>query len=894
MSSDPEILPAGYCLDYYLIERVLGRGGYEITYLAEHVDSAERVVIREFFPHSFCHRGANQSVEVELDSDEFSPGLSAYSAETARLIDLHHPALENVIDGFEANGTAYRVLEYVDGRTLAELVRSDGNVDEASLKQILGDVTGGLDYLHGKGMFHLGVRAHEILVRRDSSAVLLAFSPARRAFFSQSGTLDRIARDDYSPVESFLSSDGEVGPWTDIYMLGMVAYYATSADSGAGMLDAVTRIKLQGDMPPAVQRAQGNYGVALLEAIDHAIMVEPEDRPQTIAQWREELFGALAAEDSASADHLHALKNGYQLHEYRIERVLGAGGFGITYLAYDTLLKKTVAIKEYLPSEFALRLEGETVLPKAFADQDDYNWGLRRFLDEASTLAQFDHPNLNRVYRVFEGNGTAYIVLDYVEGQTLSDLLKQRGCLTEPVLIRLLTELLSGLKCVHEAGYVHRDIKPGNIMIRPDGSAVLLDFGAARQAIGQRSKSLTSILTPGYAPIEQYDSKAEDVGPWSDIYALGMLAYRAVTGVGDGELPDAVTRSRYRSKGQHQRDIKPAVEAAAGQFGAALLASIDRAIQLEEEARFQKVQEWQRALSAGEDEQRDPVGSTPQVIAGNPWLWSIAVIALIAVAGGGLWLWQNSTTDAGKDVGTYDGFVDTRPGNADSTLSAGDQTTTGSSGEDVENPAAVSAQYSAEQLQLLELGEKLYVSEGCNACHGEGGYAGALAGSAIVNGDTEKYIELVVNGSPDDMSMFGFGSSLTVEQLAAVMSYVKNSFGNSGGFVYPTDVRDFRQRQENQPAQNENDSPPYQRVADEANGKRVYEASCAACHWTGAAGAPKLDDKATWQVLAKKGADTLLRNAIDGIGAHPPKGGAMHLRDEDVEDAVTYMLEESR
>ena len=112
---------------------------------------------------------------------------------------------------------------------------------------------------------------------------------------------------------------------------------------------------------------------------------------------------------------------------------------------------------------------------------------------------------------------------------------------------------------MHDAGYVHRDIKPGNLMLREeDGSAVVLDFGAARQAVGQRSKAITSILTPGYAPIEQYDSKADDVGPWSDIYALGMVAYRCISGIGDGELPDAVTRGRTQRKGGV--DLTPATE----------------------------------------------------------------------------------------------------------------------------------------------------------------------------------------------------------------------------------------------------------------------------------------------------------------------------------------------
>jgi len=215
--------------------------------------------------------------------------------------------------------------------------------------------------------------------------------------------------------------------------------------------------------------------------------------------------------------------------------------------------------------------------------------GLDRFLDEARTLARFDHPHLNKVHRFFEANGTAYLVLEYIDGQTLSRLLTKYLTVPDTHLQRIIREVLSGLAEVHQAGYVHRDIKPSNIMLRSDGSAVLLDFGAARQAVGQRSKSVTSILTPGYAPIEQYDTKAEDVGPWSDIYALGMVAYRCISGLRDGELPDAVTRSRATRKGSG--DLEPAASIGQGQYDARLLRAIDWAIQVEEDARPQSIAE---------------------------------------------------------------------------------------------------------------------------------------------------------------------------------------------------------------------------------------------------------------------------------------------------------------
>ncbi len=299
-------------------------------------------------------------------------------------------------------------------------------------------------------------------------------------------------------------------------------------------------------------------------------------------------------------DHLQALPAGHRLGEYRIERVLGSGGFGITYYAWDVHLDKPVAIKEYLPNEFALRADATTVKPKSTADQSNYQWGLERFLEEARTLARFKNPYLNEVHRLFEDNGTAYIVLEYIEGETLSQILRREGRLDAARLARLLEELLSGLEEVHKAGFVHRDIKPSNIMLRENGAAVLLDFGAARQAVGRRSKSITSILTPGYAPIEQYDLKGDDIGPWTDLYALGMVAYRCISGISDTDLPDAVGRARLERKGEQNKDLTPAVELGKGRYDAALLKAVDWAIRMDEDQRPPSVAAIREALAGGD------------------------------------------------------------------------------------------------------------------------------------------------------------------------------------------------------------------------------------------------------------------------------------------------------
>ena len=341
-------------------------------------------------------------------------------------------------------------------------------------------------------------------------------------------------------------------------------------------------------------------------------------------------------------EYITALHAGTRLQEYEVGAVLGQGGFGITYLADDTNLIKRVALKEYLPRDFATRTSSSTVVPNSSADAPDYRWGLDRFLDEARTLARFDHPHLNKVHRFFEANGTAYLVLEYIDGQTLSHLLTKYPTLPNPHAQRIIREVLSGLAEVHQAGYVHRDIKPSNIMLRSDGSAVLLDFGAARQAVGQRSKSITSILTPGYAPVEQYDTKAEDVGPWSDLYALGMVAYRCVSGLRDAALPDAVTRSRAQRKGGV--GLAPAVAVGKGVYDARFLEAIDWATQVNEEDRPQTIAAWREALSDGPDgEETERPGPDGEGSAGKKgsgrrgWVSKLA-LGGVAALGIGLWL----------------------------------------------------------------------------------------------------------------------------------------------------------------------------------------------------------------------------------------------------------------
>lgn len=291
-----------------------------------------------------------------------------------------------------------------------------------------------------------------------------------------------------------------------------------------------------------------------------------------------------------SAFHKSALRTGYRLVEYTIESVLGYGGFGITYLARDMALGAQVAIKEYLPHEIANRDNKTQVLPNPSREAvRDYQHGLKNFVKEARALARFKHPNIVRVLRFLEANGTAYVVMEYEEGQSLADYLKRNGPrLDEQTLLKVFIPILNGLHAVHEAEMLHLDIKPENIYLRKDGSPMLIDFGSARQGTAHMQKVA---LTHGYAPMEQYPDKGMP-GPWTDVYAIGASMYRCMC----GRKPDD-SLERYQAVLKYQVDpLTPAVKAGKNSYQRQVLESIDWAVQVYPRDRPQTARELQDAL----------------------------------------------------------------------------------------------------------------------------------------------------------------------------------------------------------------------------------------------------------------------------------------------------------
>ncbi len=310
------------------------------------------------------------------------------------------------------------------------------------------------------------------------------------------------------------------------------------------------------------------------------------------------------------------LPKGYKLGEYLIESVLGHGGFGITYLAHDTQLSSLVAIKEFFPRSVSERGDKYTIRPFTNG-AEDFRWGLQEFLKEARALAKFKHNHIVRVLRFVEANNTAYMVMEYEQGESLDVYLKRSGgYLNEQMLLSVFIPVLNGLQAVHDAGLLHLDIKPDNIYLRSNGQPMLIDFGSSRHAKGESESGGKIALTPAFSAIEQYPGIG-DKGPWTDVYSMGATLYRCVIGQSPADsfkryqAVQSKTDDPYILASVYDRPI----------FSQHIRESIDTAMHLMAEDRPQTADLLQRALmgqrfseAAGKNRKRPSGNYRPDLI----------------------------------------------------------------------------------------------------------------------------------------------------------------------------------------------------------------------------------------------------------------------------------------
>ena len=283
--------------------------------------------------------------------------------------------------------------------------------------------------------------------------------------------------------------------------------------------------------------------------------------------------------------HPLALPKGFKLANYELTSVLGKGGFGITYLGMDRHLGRKVAVKELLPDSIVTRISAGLVVAQSGDLAPNWEWAKERFMEEARVLASFKHPNIVEVHQLIEANGTVYMVMDYIEGESYEERLRRIGREPDEHSMRLILEpLLSGLEEVHSAGLLHRDIKPDNILLRRGIQPILLDFGSARKLL-EGTAVMTSLVTHGYSPIEQYQVKGKQ-GPWTDIYALGAVAARAITGEKPPMSADRMSEDDF---------VWLSYRGLEG-FRPLFMQAIDWALRVKPSDRPQKISEWQASF----------------------------------------------------------------------------------------------------------------------------------------------------------------------------------------------------------------------------------------------------------------------------------------------------------
>ena len=289
----------------------------------------------------------------------------------------------------------------------------------------------------------------------------------------------------------------------------------------------------------------------------------------------------------------NCLAVGTRLAEFEITGVIGEGGFGIVYMTFDHSLRRPVAVKEYMPASIALRGSHQNVVVRAKRHQPTFDTGLKSFINEARLLAQFDHPSLIKVHRFWEQNQTAYMAMRYYEGSTLKEIIERDPASVDEAWLRPMMDAIMGaLDTLYAENILHRDISPDNILIQETGEAVLLDFGSARQVISDLSQSLTVILKPGYAPIEQYaDDNTMTQGPWTDLYSLSAVMYLAIT---KQPPPTSVARMvtdtmLTLADGNHPGFSRP------------FLAAIDQGLLIRPDQRPQTIAAFRQLLPIGSD-----------------------------------------------------------------------------------------------------------------------------------------------------------------------------------------------------------------------------------------------------------------------------------------------------
>ena len=523
-------LPAGSLLlqGKYRVEKIIGEGGFGITYGGVDLVNSQNVAIKENWPEKASRQGTTVVLPHTTTPKSRDEQLNKVATEAEFLSKCIHPNIVRVYDSFQENNTAYVVMDFIAGKPLSKIIEEEGTLPEERVKRYLIQLAEALRVIHGANLLHRDIKPENIIVDRQDRAILIDFGATKEFIAGQTRQMSVTLTRGYAPLEQY-SYKSKRYPATDIYALC------------ASMYEVLT-----GELPPeATERIQTDNLVSprqLLPAIDPLLeqviitgmKIKVEERFQTADELLQLLTGGTATTTGSPAYHLSAgtlLKQG----RYRIENTLGEGGFGITYKGNDLTSSVNIAIKELWPEQS--RRQGTSITWPNSITLQQRKQQLSNFQLEANYLSRCVHPNIVKVYDWFEENNTADIVMELISGKSLYQILRDEKPLSEERVKRYIIQIAEGLKVVHSNNLLHRGIKPDDILIDPrDDRAVLIDFGASREFIPGRTSEMDQILTQGYAPLEQYSYRSKRYAA-TDIYALCASMYELLT----GELPPPAT-----------------------------------------------------------------------------------------------------------------------------------------------------------------------------------------------------------------------------------------------------------------------------------------------------------------------------------------------------------------
>jgi len=598
-------LEIGSMLEEFKILQILGAGGFGITYkvLDTHLDTP--MVIKEYMPSQFASRSNKTTVTyTSQDKETFEWGLERFIEEAKLLKKFDHISVVKSERLIKANNTAYFVMKFFEGETLKSYLNKHKNrlFTKEEILFVMMPIIEALKAVHAEGFLHRDVAPDNIFLRVSKPPMLIDFGASRNALGVKSQTISTIIKAGYSPVEQYTSKSKQ-DETTDLYAVSAVLYEIITNTTPPESTYRQTEV-FNDDHDPIediVNNYKDRFELSFLETIARGLSIRQKDRIQTIKEFQE---GLVREEDELPEDSTPQLVEqvedplpiGYRLNEFEILSVLYQGGFKITYKVLDTNINKIMVIAEYVMNFSPSRNIDMNIVPNS-ENSDTFEWGVMRFREEVRTLSKFNHPNIIKASRIFELNNTAYIVMEYHEGQTLEGYLNnnKNHKLTQDEILPIVLPVLNALKVIHQKGYLYRDIASDTIFLCQDNRPILIDFGAS----GYMSVDLdTRTIKFGYSPPEQYtfNSKQDTT---TDFYALSALIYEMIAGEkspeselretniingDDDPLEDITKNSDYQSR-----------------FSQSFLETVKKGLNLKQKDRIQSVEEFEEGLVREEE-----------------------------------------------------------------------------------------------------------------------------------------------------------------------------------------------------------------------------------------------------------------------------------------------------